>query len=107
MHLLDGDTERAETALRTAVDAALASHDRPVIGMVAIALGALAAERGDYPGALRAIDLATVITGYYDASSPQVLEIERAAAEHHVKRAGAEAPTRQAAIESLGQILRR
>jgi len=107
MHLLDGDAERAETALRTAVDAALASHDRPVIGMVAIALGALAAERGDYPGALRAVDLATAITGYYDASSPQVLEIERAAAEHHVKRAGAEAPTRQAAIESLGQILRR
>ena len=107
MYLLDGDLERAETALRIAVDAALASHDRPVIGMVAIALGTLAVERGDYSGALRAVELATAITGYYDASSPQVLEIERAAAEHDVKRAGAEAPTRQAAIESLAQILRR
>jgi len=107
MHLLEGDVEKAESALRTAVDSATASHDRPVIGMVAVALGALSVERGDYAGALRAVDLATAITGYYDARSPQVLEIERAAADHDVKRAGAEAPTRQDAIESLDQILRR
>ncbi|MET0992185.1 MAG: AAA family ATPase [Lacisediminihabitans sp.] len=107
LFLLEGDLERAEASLRDAADAALASHDHPVIGMVAIALGTLALERGEYREALRAVDLATAIIGFYDASSPQVLQIERAALEHDVKRAGAEAPTRQGAIESLGQILRR
>jgi predicted ATPase len=103
VHSLRGDRIAAENAIRLAVDAALTSHDYPVIGAVALGFGSLALERGDLPEALRALDLATAVIGIRDETSPQAIAIERAAAAAGVKRAGAEAPTRSVALESLAE----
>ncbi|MCU1513044.1 MAG: hypothetical protein JWO10_134 [Microbacteriaceae bacterium] len=103
--LLDGDDAGAENHLRRAVDAALISHDHPVIGMVALSIGSLALSRGDLHEALRAVELSTAILGAHDTTSPQVAAIEAAAAQAGIERAGTEVPTRSAAVESLRQLL--
>lgn len=107
VELLRGDRQAAENAMRRAVDAALQTHDHPVIGMVALGLGALALERGDVADALRAADLAAAIVGIRDATEPRRVAIERAASEAGIERAGTEVPTRSSALTELGQILRR
>nr|WP_246376566.1 AAA family ATPase [Conyzicola lurida] len=99
-----GDVDAAATALRAAADAALATHDHPVIASVALGFGTLAVSRGDIPGAVRALDLATAIVGIHDATAPQVIAIEAAARAHGIERAAASAPTRSAALESLSRL---
>jgi predicted ATPase len=99
-----GDTDAAAHTLRAAADAALATHDHPVIAGVALGFGVLAVARGEIPEALRALDLATAIVGIHDATSPQVIAIERAARAHGIERAAASAPTRSSALESLAQL---
>ncbi len=107
VELLRGDRTAAENAMRRAVDAALQSHDHPVIGMVALALGAVALERGDVAEALRAADLAAAIVGIRDATEPRRIAIEKAAAEAGIERAGAEAPTRSSALKELAAVAQR
>jgi predicted ATPase len=104
LEVLMGNYEAAENAMRRAAEAALTSHDYPIIGAVALGFGAMALERGDITEALRAVDLATAVMGVKDATTPQVVLIERAAAEAGIERADAEAPTRSVAIESLSRF---
>jgi predicted ATPase len=101
---LEGDWVRAELALREAIDHALASHDHPIIGQVTLELGLLAVDRGDIPGALRALDLASAIVGAEDATDPRVIAITRAAADAGVGR-GDTSPTRPTALQSLRELL--
>jgi predicted ATPase len=102
--VLRGDLDSAERHLRSAAEAAFSSHDQPVIGHVAVSLGALALARGDIPKALRAVDLATVLIGAYDGSNPHIVAIEAAAREAGIGRAGAEALTRPIALEALKHL---
>ena len=105
--LLLDDRDAAERAMRRAVDAALDTHDYPIIGLVAMGLGSLALHRGDLREALRAVDLSTAVIGIRDETSPQLVAIERAAALAGIERVDAEAPTRSVALDDLRQILRR
>ena len=102
--MLAGDPDAAGQAMRVAVDAALATHDHPVIGMVALGFGTLALARGDVDEAVRAVDLATAIVGIYDATDLRVIAIEEAAARHGIERAGAQAPTRSDALDLFGRL---
>ena len=103
--LVRGDLDGAEVHLRAAAAAAFASHDQPVIGQVAIAIGTLALERGDIPRALRAVDLATVLIGAYDGSNPQVVAIEQAAVNAGIGRTSAGALARPKALEALAELV--
>jgi len=103
--LLHDDPDDAESHLRAAADAALASHDYPVIGRVALNLGVLAVARGDIRSALRAVDLSSALIGVYDAADPQVVAIERAAADAGIERASADALTRPMAVDALKAIV--
>ena len=103
--ILRGDLDGAEAHLRTAAAAAFASHDQPVIGQVAISIGALALARGDIPRALRAVDLATVLIGAYDGSNPQVVAIEEAARDAGIGRTSAAALARPKALEALAELV--
>jgi predicted ATPase len=101
--LARGDLAAAADQLRVAAGAAIASGDHPVIAEVALSLGVLALERGDAREARRALDLATVIRGSRDSTDLKVRRIE--AAIGPAGGADAVAPTRPAAIETLGRIL--
>lgn len=103
--LARGDAEGAQARLRAAADMAIASGDHPIIAQVAVSIGVLALERGDLSGARRALDLATVIRGSRDGTDLKVRRIESAVGA--AGRVSAVAPTRPAAVEQLGQILRR
>ncbi len=103
--LRNGDLDAAEASLAIAVDAALASHDHPIIGLVALSLGSLALARGDLPEALRALDLSTAIVGAHDSTNPRVMEIERAARTAGVERAGDSSPSRSSALEDLRALV--
>lgn len=103
--MLRGDLAAAETHLRDALTAALASHDLPVIGLVAVNAGSLALAAGDIPRALRAVDLSTSLIGAYDSTNPQVIAIERAAATAGIGRASADALTRPKALEALQSLI--
>jgi predicted ATPase/tetratricopeptide (TPR) repeat protein len=105
VRLRRGELDAAEAALTIAVESSLASHDHPIIGLVALTVGSLALARGDLPEALRALDLSTAIIGAYDSTNPQVVEIERAALNAGVERAGALAPTRSTALEDLRKLV--
>jgi len=107
--ILAGDTDAAERALRDAADAALATHDHPIIGSVALGFGSLALAKGDVEAAVRALDLSTAIIGAYNADDLQVIAIERAAAQHGIERGGAGGPSRStlsrsAALRMLEQL---
>jgi len=107
--ILAGDTDAAELALRDAADAALATHDHPIIGSVALGFGGLALARGDVEAAVRALDLSTAIIGAYNADDLQVIAIERAAAQHGIERGGSGGPSRPmpsrtVALETLKQL---
>ena len=104
--ILEGRADDAGSALRVAADAALASHDHPVIAAVALGLGSLALARGDVGEAVRALDLSTAILGVYNATDPQALAIERAAAALGIERDGAHTPSRSDALAALGQLAR-
>jgi len=103
--VIRGDLDAAEVHLRAAASAAFASHDQPVIGQVAISIGALALARGDLERALRAVDLATIVIGAYDGSNPQVVAIEEAARTAGIGRASAGALTRPRALEELSDLI--
>lgn len=105
IELLRGDRAAAEIALRRAVDAAIATHDYPVIGMVAVGCGTLALDRGDIEAAVQAVDLATAVMGIKDATDPNVVAIEEAALAHGIERADTVVPTRSIALESLSTLL--
>jgi hypothetical protein len=103
--IVRGDLDGAERHLRAAADAAFSSHDQPVIGQVAISVGALALARGDIARAVRAVDLATVLIGAYDATNPHVVAIERAALAAAIGRASATALPRPKALEALAKLI--
>ena len=101
---LEGDWRRAERALRDALEYALASHDHPIIGQVALEAGVLAVDRGDIRGALRALELASAIVGAEDATDPRVIAITRAAADAGVGRADIPS-NRPTALQSLRELM--
>jgi predicted ATPase len=103
--LLEGDTDAAEAFLREAGDAALASHDQPVIGMVSVTIGSLAVARRDFALALRAVDVAAALVGTYDATNPEIIAIEKAAADAGIGRPSAEALTRPNALEAMKKLV--
>jgi predicted ATPase len=103
--LLEGDTDAAEAFLRDASEVALASHDQPVIAMVSVTIGSLAVARGDLRLALQAVDVASALIGAYDATNPEIVDIERAAANAGIGRAGAEALTRPMALEAMKTLV--
>lgn len=103
--LLQGEPDAAEPHLRAAAAAAFASHDQPVIGLVAVNLGTCALARGDIHRALRAVDLATSLIGAFDATNPQIIEIERAAEDAGIGRAAHERLTRPKALEALQDLV--
>ena len=103
--LLRGDPDAAEAHLRTAATAAFASHDQPIIGLVAVTLGSLALARGDIPKALRAVDVATSLIGVYDGTSVRVVAIEAAALEAGIGRTSAGALARPTALEALQELV--
>jgi predicted ATPase len=100
-----GDPDAAEPHMRAAAAAAFASHDQPVIGLVAINLGLLALARGDIPRALRAVDLATSLIGAHDATNPHVRQIEEAAERAGIRRADSVELTRPKALEALQHLV--
>lgn len=102
-----GDLESGEGALRVAADQAIRSGDHPVIAQVALGLGVLALERGDHREAKRALELAATIRGSWDATDLKVRRIESAVGPAKARRGNALASARPAAVEELGQILRR
>lgn len=97
----------AETALRAAADAAIASHDHPIIAQVALGLGTLAVDRGDRAEARRALELAVAIKGADDATDLKVRAIRSAIGEDGAGRSRALPPGRSDAIRELDQIFRR
>ena len=103
--LLRDDDEAAEQHLRSAADAAFRSHDQPVIGMVAVALGTLALHRGDIRKALDAVELADALVGAHDATDPRIRAIMEAAAKAGIGRDDAEAPSRPVALEALQRLV--
>jgi predicted ATPase len=103
--MLRGDLGAAELHLREAADVAIESHDQPVIGAVAVAVGTLALRRGAIEDAVRAVELADALIGAHDATDPRIIAIMRAAAEHGIGRASAETPTRPKVIEALQRLV--
>lgn len=76
--LLEGDPERARASLEEAAAHALASHDHPVIGTVALEIGRHALAAGDMDRAARALQLADRAIGVRDETDPRVRAIVRA-----------------------------
>ncbi len=102
--LLEGDPDAAEVALRAAITYALASHDQPVMGSVALDIGMLAMARGDVAEALRALDLSSAVIGAEDPTDPRVIAILAAGARAATERTGG-LPTRPVAVEALRELL--
>jgi hypothetical protein len=106
--MLEHDLDGAESHLRVAAKEAIASHDQPIMGLVAINIGTLALRRDEVVRALEAVDIAAVLIGAHDATHPQVVEIERVAAERGIGRDSAassrSALTRPKAIEELERL---
>jgi predicted ATPase len=102
---LRGDLDEAENHLRAAAEAAVGSHDQPVIGTVALAVATWALARGDVALAVRAVDVSTALIGAYDAMHPEILAIVAAADEAKIGRPRTEVPGRPISIESLKELL--
>jgi hypothetical protein len=110
LSMLDDDLDQAEAHLRKAADDSVASHDHPIMSMVAINVGLLALERGDAAAAARALDLAVSLRGTPDPLDAGERKL-RAALEARspapaLEGAGAGLDRKVAASE-LAQILRR
>jgi hypothetical protein len=109
---LRGNLDAAEDLLRRAADAAVASGDHPIMAMIAIGVGGLALDRGEFGDARRALDLAVAMRGAADPHEP---------AEAHLRSAlgltqGSPAPElegsdagldRDGAAAALAQFLKR
>jgi predicted ATPase len=102
-----GDLDQAELHLRAAVEAAVRSQDQPVIGAVSISVGSYALARGQIELAVRAIDFSTSMLGAYDATNPEVIAIDTAAAKKGIGRPSTEVPERPIPIGSLEELLPR
>jgi predicted ATPase len=102
----EGNFDDAEAHLRAAAEGAVRSHDHPVIGMVAIAVGSYALARGNVALAVQAVDFATAVSGAYDATHPEVVAIAAAAAESGIGRPSTEVPGRPIELDSLQSLIR-
>jgi predicted ATPase len=100
-----GDLDQTEQHLRTAAEAAIRSHDQPIIGMVALHVGSYALARGDVALAVRAADVATALTGAYDATHPEMKRIVEAADKAAIGRPSTTVPGRPISIQSLNELL--
>ena len=108
--LLDGDDELAETELRAAAETAAASHDHPIMAMVAVGIAGLAVSRGQYDEAERALEVAAALRGTEDPDAPEVKAVRAAiaaAARPALEEPGRAAVDRREAVDELTQILRR
>jgi hypothetical protein len=103
--VLRGDLGAAENHVRDAAEAAIRSHDQPIMSFVALQFGVLALARGDVPLAVRAVDVATVLIGAYDSTHPQVQAIDEAALNAGIGRPGTNLPDRPIAIETLKTLV--
>ena len=100
-----GDLDEAENQLRAAAEAAVGSHDQPIIGTVALAVATWALARGDVALAVRAVDVSTALIGAYDATHPEILAIVAAADDSEIGRPRTEVPERPISIEALRELL--
>jgi predicted ATPase len=100
--LLEGDPERATAALTDAATHALASHDHPVIGTVALEIGRHALAAGDLARAARALHMADRAIGVRDETDPRVRAIVQALE----ATAGWETLSHPAGTDSLRELLR-
>jgi predicted ATPase len=103
---LRGDLDAAEQHLRLAANAAVRSHDQPIIATVAITVATYLLARGDVALAVRAVDFATAMVGAFDATNPQVIAIVEAAHNAGIGRPGTEVPERPIPLASLEDLLR-
>jgi len=70
-----GDLDAAEHQLRIAAEQSISSLDHPIMAAVALAIGALALERGTLSDAATALDLAVALRGAsdpYDATEARI-----------------------------------
>lgn len=100
--LLENDPERANASLELAAAHALASHDHPVIGTVALEIGRHALAAGDLSRAARALEMSDQAIGVRDETDPRV----RAIVEALSTATGRETRSRPVAAESLRELLR-
>jgi predicted ATPase len=100
-----GDLDEAENHLRAAAEAAVGSHDQPIIGTVALAVATWALARGDVALAVRAVDVSTALVGAYDATHPEILAIVAAADANKIGRPSTEVPERPISIEAVKELL--
>jgi predicted ATPase len=100
-----GDLDEAENHLRAAVEAAVGSHDQPIIGGVALAVASWALARGDVALAVRGVDVSTSLIGAYDATHPEILAIVAAADDAKIGRPRTEVPERPIPVEALKELL--
>ena len=100
-----GDLDEAENHLRAAAEAAVGSHDQPIIGTVALAVATWALARGDVVLAVRAVDVSTALIGAYDAAHPEILAIVAAADAKKIGRPSTEVPEHPISIEALKELL--
>jgi predicted ATPase len=104
VRILQGDLDDADRLLRLATDAAIRSHDHPVIGFVALGIGSLALARGDVQRAVDALELSIAFIGACDTRNPRIMAIERAAADAGIGRASEKTLTRPMAVEALRRL---
>ena len=119
--LLQGAPDAAELQLRIAAEAAVASGDHPVMSFVALGIGGLAVERGEFDDAATALDLAVALRGAPDPRDPLEQRIRAAieadtgtrpalegtADEGNADERGRAAIDRESAAKALAQIFRR
>jgi predicted ATPase len=100
-----GNLDVAEQHLRIAAEAAVRSHDQPIVGTVAIIVGTYLLARGDVAMAVKAVDFATAMIGAIDATNPEVIAIVTAAHNAGIGRPSTEVPERPIAVASLEELL--
>lgn len=100
-----GDLGAAEQHLRRAAEAAVRTHDQPIIGVVAIAVGTYLLARGEVALAVRAVDFSTAMIGAFDATHPDVIAIVEAAHNAGIGRPSTEVPERPVSMASLEELL--
>jgi hypothetical protein len=100
-----GELDQAELHLRAAAEAAVRSQDQPVIGAVAITVGSYALARGRIELAVQAVDFSSSMLGAYDATNPEVIAIDQAAAKKGIGRPSTVVPERPISIGSLEELL--
>jgi predicted ATPase len=102
-----GDLGGAEDHLRSAAESAMRSHDNPVIGMVALSVATWALAAGEVEVAVRAVNLATTLVGFYDATHPEIMAVVAAADRAKIGRPSTEVPERPIPAEALTELLSR